>query len=186
MSGINVLLIAGNGESSFCGTLAELVGESWLNGIRVSVFDSLDELPPFGETAASVELPGSVDALRNAAAAADAVLLVTHYYALVPATVHNAIDWLTMRWNDSELHEKPLAVMGYSADCYRGVWSHCQSGRRGEISESRIIESITVDSLREAVAKLAGEVSTVGEVAHDFARDTHCPPPHHRGADVVP
>src|SRR5271155_2200395 len=71
MSGINVLLIAGNGESSFCGTLAELVGESWLNGIRVSVFDSLDELPPFGETAASVELPGSVDALRNAAAAAD-------------------------------------------------------------------------------------------------------------------
>ena len=58
---------------------------------------SLDELPPFSETAASVELPGSVDALRNAAAAADAVSLVTHYYALVPATVHNAIDLLTMR-----------------------------------------------------------------------------------------
>ena len=81
MSGINVLLIAGSGESSFCGTLAELAAESSLDGIRVSVFDSLDELPPFSDTAASVELPGSVDAMRNAAAAADAVSLLTHYYA---------------------------------------------------------------------------------------------------------
>src|SRR5271156_6657990 len=163
MSGINVLLIVGSRERSFSGTLAELAGESSPEGIRVSVFDSLDELPPFSETAATVELPGSVDALRNAAGAADAVLLVTHYYAPVPATVHNAIDWLTMRWNDNELHEKPLAVMGYSADCYRGVWSHRQSGQRREISESRIIEPITVGSLPEAVAMLAGEVSSVGE-----------------------
>jgi NADPH-dependent FMN reductase len=211
MLGINVLLIVGSRESSFSGTLAELAGEGSPDGIRVSVFDSLDELPPFSETAATVELPGSVDALRNAAVAADAVLVVTHYYAPVPATVHNAIDWLTMRWNDSELHEKPLAVMGYSADCYRGVWSHRQSGQRREISESRIIEPITVGSLPEAVAKLAGEVSTVDEstpaqsvgrsrpwmgapladectarVAPDVARDTNCSPRHHRGADVVP
>src|ERR1700722_9399113 len=211
MSGINVLLIVGSRESSFTGTLAELAGERSPDGIRVSVFDSLDELPPFSETAATVELPVSVDALRNAAAAADAVLLVTHYYASVPANVHNAIDWLTMCWNDSELHEKPLAVMGYSLGCSRGVWSHGQSERRGGVSESRIIESIAVGSLREALAKLAGEVSTVGEatpaqsvgrsrpwmgvpladectarVTPDVARDTNCSPRHHRGADVVP
>ena len=77
MSGINVLLIVGSRVSSVSGTLAELAGESSPDGIRVSVFDSLDELPLFSETAATVELPGSVDALRNAAAAADAVLLVT-------------------------------------------------------------------------------------------------------------
>jgi hypothetical protein len=211
MSDINVLLIVGSGENSLGGTRAELAGESSPDWIRVSVFDSLDELPPFSETAATVELAGSVDALRNAAAAADAVLLVTRYYEPMPAAVHNAIDWLTVCSNGTELHEKPLAVMGYSLDCYRGVWSHRQSGRRGEISESRIIESITVGSLREAVAKLAGEVSTVGEatpaqsvgrsrpwmgapladectarVAPDVARDTNCSPRHHRGADVVP
>ena len=94
MSGINVLLIVGSRESSVSGTLAELAGESSPDGIRVSVFDSLDELPPFSETAASG-------------------------------------------------------------------------------------------------AKLAGEVNTVDEwtsdlVAPDFARDTNCPPRHHRGADVVP
>ncbi|WP_324436444.1 NAD(P)H-dependent oxidoreductase [Mycobacterium sp.] len=110
----------------------------------------------------------------------------SHDYAPVPAIVHNAIDWLTMRWNGSELHEKPHAAMAYSADCYRGVWSHRQSGQRREISESCIIEPITVGSLREAVAKLAGEVSTVDEVAPDFARDTNCAPRHHRGTDVVP
>src|ERR1700754_3753428 len=146
MSGINVLLIVGSRDSSVSGTLAEFAGESSSAGIRLRVFDSLDELPPFSETAATVELPVSVDALRNAAAAADAVLLVTPYYASVPASVHNAIDWLAMRWTDSELHEKPLAVMGYSADCYRGVWSHRESGQRRQISESRIIEPITVRS----------------------------------------
>jgi NADPH-dependent FMN reductase len=230
MSGINVLLIVGSRESSVSGTLAELADETSPDGIRVSVFDSLDALPPFSETAATLELPVSVDALRNAAAAADAVLLVTHYYASVPASVHNAIDWLTMRWTDSELHEKPLAVMGYSADCYRGVWSHREPGQRREIPESRIIEPITVGSLPEAIAKLAGEVSAVDEptpasafrrsapkhgqwefarpaesvrrsrpwmnapladertvrVAPESARDTNCPLPHHRGADVVP
>ena len=169
MLGINVLVIVGSCESSFSGTLAELAGENSPDGIRVSVFDCLDELPPFSETASTVELPGSVDALRKAAAAADAVLLVTHYYAPVPAIVHNAIDWLTMRWNGSELHDKPLAVMGYSADCYRGVWSHRQTGQQCEISESRIIEPITVGSLPDAIATLAGEVSTVDEPARASA-----------------
>src|ERR1700743_2222344 len=108
MSGINLLLIVGSRESSVSGTLAEFAGESSSDGIRLRVFDSLDELPPFRHTSAPFGLPGSVDALRNAAAAADAVLLVTHYYASVPASVHNAIDWLTMRWTESELHKKPL------------------------------------------------------------------------------
>jgi hypothetical protein len=169
MLGINVLVIVGSRESSFSGTLTQLAGENSPDGIRVSVFDSLDELPPFSETPATVEPPRSVDALRKAAAAADAVLLVTHYHAPVPGTVHNAIDWLTMRWNGSKLHDKPLAVMGYSADCYRGVWSHRQSGQHREISEPPIIEPITVGSLPEAIAKLAGEVSTANEPARASA-----------------
>jgi NAD(P)H-dependent FMN reductase len=166
---INVLVIVGSRESSFSGTLAQLAGENSPDGVRVSVFDSLDELPPFSETPATVEPPRSVDALRNAAAAADAVLLVTHYHSPVPAMVHNAIDWLTMRWNGSELDDKPLAVMGYSTDCYQGVWSHRQIGQHWEISEPRIVEPITVASLREAIAKLAGEVSTANEPAQASA-----------------
>jgi NAD(P)H-dependent FMN reductase len=185
MLGINVLVIVGSRKSSFSGTLAELAGENSPDRVRVSVFDSLDALPPFSETPASVELPGSVDALRNAAAAADAVLLVTNYYSPVSAMVHNAIDWLTTRWNGSELHDKPLAVIGNSPDCYRGVWSHRQTAQHRGTPEPRIIEPITVGSLGEAVAKLAGEVSTVDEPP-DFAGDTNCPLRHHRDGDVIP
>jgi 4-hydroxy-3-methylbut-2-enyl diphosphate reductase IspH len=55
MLGINVLVIVGSCESSFSGTLTQLAGENSLDGIRISVFDSLDELPPFSETPATVE-----------------------------------------------------------------------------------------------------------------------------------
>ena len=50
--------------------------------------------------------------MRTAAAIADAALIVTSYRGSVLATVHNAIDWLAMRWNHGALHGKPLAVIG--------------------------------------------------------------------------
>ena len=53
-----------------------------------------------------------VPAVRTAAAIADAALIVTSYRGSVLATVHNAIDWLAMRWNHGALHGKPLAVIG--------------------------------------------------------------------------
>jgi 4-hydroxy-3-methylbut-2-enyl diphosphate reductase IspH len=65
MLGINVLVIVGSRESSFSGTLAQLAGENSPDGIRVSFFDSLDELPPFSETPATVEPPRSVDAFAE-------------------------------------------------------------------------------------------------------------------------
>jgi hypothetical protein len=66
MLGINVLVIVGSCESSFSGTLAELAGENSPDGIRVSVFDCLDELPPFSETPAStVDEPARASAFRR-------------------------------------------------------------------------------------------------------------------------
>jgi len=50
-------------------------------------------------------------------------MVLTHYYGHIPAMVHNAIDWLTRRWNHSALHDKPLAVIGPTEDGYSGVWS---------------------------------------------------------------
>ena len=70
---------------------------------------------------------------------------------------HNAIDWLTRRWRRGALHDKPLAVVGPSAGCYSGVWSRqIEDTRRG--LGSRVIEPLTVPTLREAVKKLADEV----------------------------
>jgi len=85
------------------------------------------------------------------------VLIVTTYQGRVPAAVHNAIDWLTRRWDQAGLHDKPLAVIGRASGCYSGVWSH-QTEDADRIAESRVIESITVSNLREAIKKLACEV----------------------------
>jgi hypothetical protein len=67
----------------------------------------------------------------------------------------NAIDWLTRRWHHGALHDKPLAVVGRSAGYYSGVWSRqVEDTRLGP----RVIEPLTVPTLREAVKKLADEV----------------------------
>ena len=94
-----------------------LPSESASNGTTVNVFDTLGELPPYSETLEADRTPDSVVALRAAATEADAALVVTNYHGRVPTMVHNAIDWLTLRWNQSALHDKPLAVIG-RADGY--------------------------------------------------------------------
>jgi NAD(P)H-dependent FMN reductase len=82
-------------------------------------------------------------------------MVLTHYYGHIPATVHNAIDWLTRRWNHGALHDKPLAVIGPTAEGYSGVWSRHQTDESRPASGNRIIEPITVTTLHEAVTRLA-------------------------------
>jgi transposase len=92
-------------------------------GVVVSVFDDLTRLPRYRD---ALEDQGKADAvidLRSAAAEADALLLVTTYRGRIPSMAHNAIDGLTRRWRRDALHNKPLAVVGQSAECYSGVWS---------------------------------------------------------------
>jgi hypothetical protein len=71
--------------------------------------------------------------------------------------VNNAIDWLTRRWDQAALHDKPLAVIGRASGCYSGVWSHQTQDADGIVAP-RVIESITVSNLREAIKRLACEV----------------------------
>ena len=85
------------------------------------------------------------------------MLIVTTYHGRVPAVVHNAIDWLTRRWDQAALQDKPLAVIGRASGCYSGVWSHQTEDADG-ITGPSVIESITVSNLREAIKKLACEV----------------------------
>lgn len=158
MTGINVLVILGARGKSVNQVRAEAVADSPADGITVRVFDSLNELPRYSDTAQCRRAPEAVGALRVAAAGADAVLVVTHYYGRIPTMVHNAIDWLTRPRNHGALRDKPLAVIGHAAACYSGVWSHCQTedGHGGPCL--RVVEPITVSTLSEAVKKLAGEI----------------------------
>jgi NADPH-dependent FMN reductase len=156
-TGINVLVIVGTNAKSVNDAVTQLATGDSSTGITVNMFTTLGMLPQYSEAADGRRTSDAVVALRTATTEADAVLVLTNYQGRVPATLHNAIDWLTLAWNQSGLHDKPLAVMGRSKGCYSGVWSHCQaSDGRG----SHVIESLTVATLREAVRTLADEVNT--------------------------
>jgi NAD(P)H-dependent FMN reductase len=159
MTDINVLIIVGFRAGSVSRELAEVAADGSGNGIALKMFDNLAELPLCSEEFEDPGMQGSVGALRTAAAEADAVLIVTTYRGRVPAAVHNAIDWLTRRWDRAALHDKPLAVIGRASDYYSGVWSH-QTEDAGHVAAPPVIESITVSNLREAINRLACEVQT--------------------------
>ena len=101
MTDINVLIIVGLRAASVNRELAKVAADSSADGIALKMFDSLTDLPRYSETFESRGMPSSVGALRTAAAEADAVLILTTYHGRVPAVVHNAIDWLTRRWDQA-------------------------------------------------------------------------------------
>jgi NAD(P)H-dependent FMN reductase len=149
-----VLVIAGVSTIAVSRGLTHAAAHSSPNGITLNVFDNLSGLPHYGETAENQPLPRPVVALRDAAIEAQAAMVVTHYYGRIPATVHNAIDWLTRRWNHSALHDKPLAVIGPTAEGYSGVWSRHLTEESRPVLGNRIIEPVTVTTLHEAVTRL--------------------------------
>jgi hypothetical protein len=157
MTDINVLIIVGLRAASVNRELAKVAADCSADGIALNMVESLTDLPCYSETFEHHGTPSSVGDLRRAAAEADAVLIVTTYHGRVPAVVHNAIDWLTRRWDHAALHDKPLAVIGRASSCYSGVWSHQPEDADGIIAP-RVIESLTVSDLREAIEKLACEV----------------------------
>jgi hypothetical protein len=156
---INVLVIVGLRGASNNRELAEVASDGAADGIALNLFDSLTDLPRYNETFENRGTPSCVGALRTAATEADAVLIVTTYHGRVPAAVHNAIDWLTRRWDQAALHDKPLAVIGRASGGYSGVWSH-QTEDADRNAAPRVIDSITVSDLAEAIRKLACEVHT--------------------------
>jgi hypothetical protein len=171
MTDTNLLIIVGLSSGSVNRTLAKVAADASADGITFNIFDDLGDLPQYSETLERGGTPSSVVALRTGGAEADAVLVVTNYHERIPTSVHNAIDWLTKRWDQAALHDKPLAVIGRAAGCYSGVWSH-QIDNADGVAGPRIIEPITVPTLREAIKKLAGEVRADGDPASDLRRES--------------
>jgi NAD(P)H-dependent FMN reductase len=183
-----VLVIAGMSLSKVSRALTRAAALSSPSGITLNVFDSLDYLPHYSETLEGQPLPRPVFALRNAAIEADAAMILTHYYGHIPAMVHNAIDWLTRRWNHSALHDKPLAIIGPTDDGYSGVWSHHQTEESRRTAATRIIEPITVTTLHEAVTRLAEQADITHQPPSPMSAQTHYkavdPAPEHNSVEL--
>jgi len=154
---INVLVLIGIPGGAVNRALSRYAIATSPDGVMVNVFNDLGCLPRYREALETRVKPDAVVDLRLAAAEADAVLVVTSYRGRVPSMAHNAIDWLAHRRRHGALRDKPLAVIGRSAGCYTGAWSRQVEDTRGGLG-SRVIEPLTVPTLREALEKLADEV----------------------------
>jgi NAD(P)H-dependent FMN reductase len=184
-SDIKVLALVGSlRAASINRKIAELAVDVAPDGVTVTVFEGLNELPFYNEEIddamnPDAAAPASVGALRAAAADSDAALVVTpEYNGSIPAVIKNAIDWLSRPFGNGALKDKPLAVIGGSFGRYGGVWAHDEARKSFGIAGTRVVETIKlsvpfatlegkapaehaelVANVRDVVGKLAAEVS---------------------------
>ena len=181
MSDTKVLTLVGSlRAASVNRQIAELATEVAPDGVAVTIFEGLGDLPFYNEDIDNdTDVPAAVTALRAAAADADAALVVTpEYNGSYPAVIKNAIDWLSRPFGDGALKGKPLAVIGGSFGQYGGVWAHDDTRKSFGIAGPTVVETIklsvpfkTLDgkhprehaevaaNVRDAVGKLVAEVS---------------------------
>ncbi|WP_343598905.1 NAD(P)H-dependent oxidoreductase [Mycobacterium sp.] len=183
MADITILALVGSlRAASVNRQIAELAAQTAPDGVNVTVFEGLGELPFYNEDLDSADnpadVPAAVTALRDAAAGADAALVVTpEYNGSIPGVLKNAIDWLSRPFGNGALKGKPLAVIGAAAGRYGGVWAHDETRKSFGIAGPRVVEAITlslplgsldgkhprehadlVAAVRDVVGKLSAEV----------------------------
>jgi NAD(P)H-dependent FMN reductase len=181
MPDIKVLTLVGSlRAASINRQIAELAANVSLEGVAVTVFDKLGELPFYNQDIDNEhDVPAAVTRLRAAATDADAALVVTpEYNHSIPAVIKNAIDWLSRPYGAGALQGKPLAVIGGSPGPNGGVLAHDETRKSFGVAGPRIVETIKlsvsfqslngqhprdhaelVSNVRDVVGKLAAEVS---------------------------
>jgi NAD(P)H-dependent FMN reductase len=180
VSDIKVLVLVGSlRAASINRQLAELAIETAPDGTSLALFDRLGELPFYNEDTDNADVAEPVVALRQAAAEADAALVVTpEYNGSIPGVLKNAIDWLSRPFGNSALKGKPMVVVGAALGQYGGVWAHDETRKSFGIAGPRVVEDLNLSlpakvfdgkhprenaevagQLRDIVGKLAAEVA---------------------------
>ncbi|WP_042365377.1 NAD(P)H-dependent oxidoreductase [Streptacidiphilus neutrinimicus] len=124
--------------------LAEAAVKLAPEGAEVSILDGLADIPFYNE---DIDVEGSVPAaataLREAVAAADAVVLFSpEYNGTIPAVLKNAIDWLSRPYGGGALTGKPVAVVGTAYGQFGGVWAQDEARKAAGIAGAKVLEDV--------------------------------------------
>jgi chromate reductase, NAD(P)H dehydrogenase (quinone) len=93
----------------------------------LDLWGGLKNVPPYDEDDDGVNAPAAVTELREAIAAADAVLIATpEYNHSIPGQLKNAFDWVSRPIATNPMRNKPVAVIGASTGAFGGVWSQAE------------------------------------------------------------
>jgi chromate reductase len=124
---MRVLAISGSlRRDSWNTTLLRAAADLLPSGDELVLHEDLGSIPPFSEDDEH-DPHGSVHALREAIARADAVLIATpEYNHSLPGVLKNAIDWASRPVTDTPLRGKHVAVIGASTGLFGAVWAQAE------------------------------------------------------------
>jgi chromate reductase len=156
------------------------------HGGQFELFDGLKAIPPYDEDDDVGNGPAPVVALKQAIAAADAVLFATpEYNSSIPGVLKNAVDWASRPLATNPLRNKPVAVIGASTGVFGAVWAQAElrkvlgtTGARVTEVELAVghahehldddghpIDPAQADALHDSVLILLGEVQPLAVAA---------------------
>ncbi len=97
-------------------------------GARLAVWEGLGELPHYDQDLDVAPAPPQVRQLRDAIAAADAILISTpEYNHSIPGALKNGLDWASRPFANNVLRGKPVAVIGASTGLFGAVWAQAET-----------------------------------------------------------
>ena len=97
-------------------------------GTRLAVWEGLGSLPLYDQDLDVAPAPADVRRLRDAIAAADAILVSTpEYNHSIPGVLKNALDWASRPFPQNALRGKPAAVVGASTGLFGAVWAQAET-----------------------------------------------------------
>ena len=122
--------------------LAEAIQLNAPEDIEIVIHESLGNIPFYNEDIdVEGQVPAAATALREAAGQADALLLVTpEHNGTMPASLKNAIDWLSRPFGAGALAGKPTAVVGTAFGQFGGVWAQDEARKAVGIAGARVLE----------------------------------------------
>lgn len=133
--------------------LAELAAEQAPEGVRLVVHDGLDQIPFYSEELDGETPPPAAVALRDALSQADALLFITPAYnGGPPATVKNALDWLSRPYGVAPIQGKPVAAIGTALGETGGSFAHDALRIGAGIAGGTPLDHVTV-SLPDSLAR---------------------------------
>jgi chromate reductase, NAD(P)H dehydrogenase (quinone) len=140
---VKILGISGSLRQDSYNTKLLRAAEELLPAVaELDLWDGLKEIPPYDEDDDVQPAPPAVAALRDAVAAADAVLFATpEYNSSVPGQLKNAVDWVSRPLATNALRNKPVLVVGASTGAFGAVWSQAELRKVLGATGARVVDA---------------------------------------------
>jgi chromate reductase len=140
---VRILAVSGSlRDRSHNTALLRAAAEAAPEGVEVELADPalIADLPLYDQDLDGAGAPASVDRLRGAWDAADAILFATpEFNGSVPGGLKNAIDWASRPRLEAALTNKTVAVVGASPGQFGAMWAQADLRKILGIAGARVV-----------------------------------------------